>query len=1539
MKLTLALLLFCCSSSALASQPPVGPPTARQSPSGIVIEVPSGAVVTLLDAAETLLKSITSTGPVTLGPDGVDPMLRILRVEHPSASWVGPLSDLLPPAELVGVLPDQVSPGMPVSPRIQLVNRKDGEPLADVDGELLIECGGKAVWNATARSRSDGLLVAAGDDLFPVAASGACQFRVNAAGAQLSSNVEVITGLELVLSADRPIYRPGDTVHARAVVLERPSGRPLDAASVRFTLEDESGRIVVAMPATTSAFGVASAALTLPDTVGGAKLQLNAVSGRVTREKSLDLGRFQKAGLEIGLSVPGQVPAGGPYAVTVDARRYDGGPASLARVELTETSPSGAVTQHVLLLDAAGRGTVSLTAPKDGGVLAITARAEVAGGRTGRAETSLFVDAGQLTLYAIPESGHLVQGVVNGIWAVLVDGAGNGVAGATVAVEGASGKPAEPGAVRGTTDEAGLVYLSVPVASAVTLIASKDGRQARRPLTEVKTGALLSVGPALSAPGQPMEATYRSAAPDGTLATFELVIEKQSVHVVTARVEGGVARASLVSPAQIAGTAVVRAYHLEAGGAPVGDARLVLFEARHDLNVTVQLDAAEYRPRATANVTFSVRDQAGRPVDAAVGALAVDAGLRMLGLEQPGIERAVARLGDWGKPAVSTPTWAREGLLMARDSLRLGVLLSAIAVTLDVPNARFTREARRMVTRSAFQPAIDKRSEALGKALSAYFKSTKEARGKPITTDALISGNAAPRGAFEDPWGRPLTITYAPDAECCEHSLTIKSAGVDGAFGNDDDLAGGASFTGWSTCKKLCPSGGFGHFGMGAGGTGTAYANGTIYRFSAKGAARVGLPPVREWFPDTLAVAPELLTGPDGDVVWTLPLADSLTTWVVQGRAVSRDGGLGSVEIELPVTQPVAADMAVEPELVLGDRIVLPVELRNRSADAAPLTITVRASGAASLAGQSEQSLGVRHVAAGETVTIPVEVRADRVGEALIEVGALAPDGRGDRVKRRFDVVSGGVSREATQAGGVSSGGAVTASVAAPRDGIEGTSSIVLRVYAAALGAVVEGLDGLLRVPSGCFEQTSATTYPNALVVGYLKDRKLERPEIRAKAMGLLESGWERLRGYEVKGGGFSWFGDAPANTILTAFGVMEFRRMAELMPIEQEVIRRTRDWLLSKRRADGAWDPDKEYLHAEAWSTVQAGAVPVTAYVTWALAKSGDEKKALAPSVRWLEKNGASATGGYATALVALALEVGGSKRAAAARKRLAALVTRDDTGAFVAAGGPTATHAGDDGAALESTALAALALLAGPETQALGEACVDWLLARRSPGGGWDSTQGTILALDALLTREALQRVRPDGQLVVTTPGGDAALREVYVVNAGNADVVKAIRLPADRDAKVELRFTGTGGLRYQLGAEREVPVNTVKSATAPLTASFSLPDAPMARGKAVTGTLRIVAPRDEVRMPLITVELPAAMDVDMGRLEAQGFDKVELVGRRLAFYLQTLAAGSEKLVELTLTPRRVGTLSGGVVRAQPYYDADKASFAAFGQVTVLE
>ena len=72
-------------------------------------------------------------------------------------------------------------------------------------------------------------------------------------------------------------------------------------------------------------------------------------------------------------------------------------------------------------------------------------------------------------------------------------------------------------------------------------------------------------------------------------------------------------------------------------------------------------------------------------------------------------------------------------------------------------------------------------------------------------------------------------------------------------------------------------------------------------------------------------------------------------------------------------------------------------------------------------------------------------------------------------------------------------------------------------VKAAAL-QVVEGLDSMLRMPGGCFEQTSSSTYPNVLVMDYLKTSKKLTPEIQAKAEGFISLGYQRLVTFEDGG-------------------------------------------------------------------------------------------------------------------------------------------------------------------------------------------------------------------------------------------------------------------------------------------------------------------------------------------------------------------------------------------------------------------------------------
>ena len=96
-------------------------------------------------------------------------------------------------------------------------------------------------------------------------------------------------------------------------------------------------------------------------------------------------------------------------------------------------------------------------------------------------------------------------------------------------------------------------------------------------------------------------------------------------------------------------------------------------------------------------------------------------------------------------------------------------------------------------------------------------------------------------------------------------------------------------------------------------------------------------------------------------------------------------------------------------------------------------------------------------------------------------------------------------------------------------------------------------------MPSGCFEQTSSTTYPNVLALDYLRRTNKSVPAVEAKAREYIHFGYQRLVSFEVAGGGFDWFGRPPANRTLTAYGLMEFEDMARVHDVDPKLIQRTR--------------------------------------------------------------------------------------------------------------------------------------------------------------------------------------------------------------------------------------------------------------------------------------------------------------------------------------------------------------------------------------------
>ena len=122
---------------------------------------------------------------------------------------------------------------------------------------------------------------------------------------------------------------------------------------------------------------------------------------------------------------------------------------------------------------------------------------------------------------------------------------------------------------------------------------------------------------------------------------------------------------------------------------------------------------------------------------------------------------------------------------------------------------------------------------------------------------------------------------------------------------------------------------------------------------------------------------------------------------------------------------------------------------------------------------------------------------------------------------------------------------------------------------------LVKGLSKLVREPYGCFEQTSATTFPMVMLMQYID----QLPDITEKILSMrldaeekMKRGIKRLLGYECSKGGFEWFGSDPGHVTLTAYGIWQFIEMNKLGDfIDPKVIDRSLDWLRKKYQKGSA--------------------------------------------------------------------------------------------------------------------------------------------------------------------------------------------------------------------------------------------------------------------------------------------------------------------------------------------------------------------------------
>src|ERR1035437_8903423 len=106
---------------------------------------------------------------------------------------------------------------------------------------------------------------------------------------------------------------------------------------------------------------------------------------------------------------------------------------------------------------------------------------------------------------------------------------------------------------------------------------------------------------------------------------------------------------------------------------------------------------------------------------------------------------------------------------------------------------------------------------------------------------------------------------------------------------------------------------------------------------------------------------------------------------------------------------------------------------------------------------------------------------------------------------------------------------------------------------------------------------------------------------------------------------GFSWFGQAPANKILTAYGLMEFNDMSKVSDVDPKLIERTRDWLARQQQADGSWKPATSFINEGATNRYNSDVLRITAYIAWSLVNTGDQGPAVEKAKQFIESHSGS--------------------------------------------------------------------------------------------------------------------------------------------------------------------------------------------------------------------------------------------------------------------------------------------------------------------------
>jgi len=695
---------------------------------------------------------------------------------------------------------------------------------------------------------------------------------------------------------------------------------------------------------------------------------------------------------------------------------------------------------------------------------------------------------------------------------------------------------------------------------------------------------------------------------------------------------------------------------------------------------------------------------------------------------------------------------------------------------------------------------------------------------------------------------------------------------------------------------------------------------------------------VRQYFPETWYWNPTLITNENGDANLSVSAPDSITTWLLRAVASDKNGELGYTQSNITVFKEFFIEPDLPASVVAGDIFRLRVMAYNYNSTPANITISLTP---ASWFSTDNGAIKEISVPANSVRSCYFNIKVGE--EAGLHHITVSGNNRHsiDTVSREIKVAPYGKKVYDVRNGELLDSNYSTEMFALQDGRVPGGDQGYVVMQGISEGVALEGAENFIGYVSGCGEQSMSRLSVDILAFNLIKNKE-GGDENMMKDESMVVQGIQHELTFLVDGDGgrgIVWFpSDSSPHPWLTSWGLITFQDAIDAgFTIDPKIIKDMQDWLVKQQNSDGSFAFPEEGLYETTNPILRSKEIATTAYITRALLYSGMDPHDthIEHAAKYIEANIDDVWDDpYSLSICLIALnraDYSSSLQADIASRIDAMKITENKTVHWESQTSMISDSYNRYSSArtVETTGYAVLALNTQGYLFDVREG-IQYLIGSRSERGLFSSTQDTVVALQAIIHASHTWKV--GSTLNVTVFVSNTPVKNLTITQK-NADITYMVDITpylSDR-FEVSLKTSGAGSIYYRVVVSQVIPWNVVPEEKNELELTVGYSALSVSLYDSVTADMKLTytGSAPEMKMALVHLECPAGMEFypsEFSEFVNRGIiSYYEIQDHSIDIYLENIKANSPITLEYTLTAINTGTYTIQGIHAYDMYEPD--------------